>query len=387
MHLGVVAPRCWPDPASCSELQWHLARSLQEHNVRLSVWGWKRWPAEPDQTRLEAARFLRLQRPGGLFSSTRAGRELAQSFRTLLPELDALLLLDWQGEFQPCVDLARARNIPVALWLERLPRGQAGRGPHWWSSGNAPPQQAVRLCCGPRVEQAVRRQGGGQSSAVQVLKGIAVPPVPPSTGPQQLRHNLARCWPHVPVVGQCDHLLLLGPPGAGLRHWDWIRQLAQQLAYGNKRGVCLGVLAGADESAPQLVQVPSGVPVVTLWPFHDWADLFLAADLCVWLPDGAEVPYFVLQAVACGRPVLAPDVPETEFLLGENRLGLRLPWQPIQSWGEQIALLLDHPERYKELTLAARNRVQNQFTYQAMLQSIFQALGTSLPEAGKPLAG
>ncbi len=385
MHIVVVAPRCWPDPDSAATLTWHLAQAFHSWGVRLSCLGWKSWPGEPERTVLETTRFLRLQRPQGFFATQRAHRELAVQLRKLLPHCDAVVVLDAPAELQPALDLAGHWELPLAVWLDRVPLGRAHRGPHggFFRKPALPPHAAV-LCCGPQAERFYRRRYRDPGPVFRVAKGVPFGHREPESDPQKARRKLTRCWPHVSLAG-ADRFVLLGPPGAAWRHWDWVQRLAFALGRRFSARVALAVLAQAEEPAMQRWQSPGAAPIVSLLPFHDWTDLFLAADACLWLPHGTDVPYFALYAMAVRRIILAPQVPEADFLLGQDRYGLRLPWLPLEPWCDLLAEAFDSNSRILRVLDAACNRVRAQFTYEVMVRGVLQALGFPLPEHGTSL--
>ena len=77
-------------------------------------------------------------------------------------------------------------------------------------------------------------------------------------------------------------------------------------------------------------------------------------------------PYTVIEAMACGRPVVATDVGGVREALGDT--GLLARARSPKDLASKILYLLDHPELRRELSLKARMRVEKLFSYKRFLE-------------------
>jgi glycosyltransferase involved in cell wall biosynthesis len=77
-------------------------------------------------------------------------------------------------------------------------------------------------------------------------------------------------------------------------------------------------------------------------------------------------PYTVIEAMACGRPVVATDVGGVKEAIGDS--GLLARARSPKELASKILKLLDHPELQRELSLKARMRVERLFSYKKFLE-------------------
>lgn len=94
---------------------------------------------------------------------------------------------------------------------------------------------------------------------------------------------------------------------------------------------------------------------------NDVTELIAASDLCV-LPSLFEgIPFFVIEAMAGGKAVVATSVSGVPEAVAEGKTGLLVPPEDSQSLARAIMALLDDPDRSKLMGRAGRTRAENMF--------------------------
>ncbi|HYW71087.1 MAG TPA: glycosyltransferase family 4 protein [Pyrinomonadaceae bacterium] len=93
----------------------------------------------------------------------------------------------------------------------------------------------------------------------------------------------------------------------------------------------------------------------------DVADIMRAADLLVVNSASEACSLVILEAMACGTPVLATSTGGTPEIIEHELNGWLVPWQDRQAMSEAIAKLLSQPALRAELAACARARVASFF--------------------------
>ncbi len=106
---------------------------------------------------------------------------------------------------------------------------------------------------------------------------------------------------------------------------------------------------------------------VELWPWtRNVGGWLRAADLLL-VPSLAEgLPLVVLEAMACGTPVVAAPVGGIPEAVSDGREGLLVPSRETGAWEEAVGCLLADPVRRESMARAARIRWEREFTDAAM---------------------
>jgi glycosyltransferase involved in cell wall biosynthesis len=127
-------------------------------------------------------------------------------------------------------------------------------------------------------------------------------------------------------------------------------------------------------------------------------DLHQQADLLCLPTYGDTNPWVLLEAMACGTPVLASPVGAIPELLDGGRAGTIVPHGEPQALGEALRALLAEPARRAQLAAAARARCEQRYdartqfaglaVHLAAVQARFprrtSILNSSPPKARKP---
>lgn len=88
------------------------------------------------------------------------------------------------------------------------------------------------------------------------------------------------------------------------------------------------------------------------------------------LPSLSEgISNTLLEAMACGLPIVATDVGGSGELVVHGETGYLVPAASSDQLAERLAHLFEHPEKAAVMGRAGRDRVQAQFSLDAMLQS------------------
>jgi glycosyltransferase involved in cell wall biosynthesis len=124
---------------------------------------------------------------------------------------------------------------------------------------------------------------------------------------------------------------------------------------------------------------PASVPEVTLhawqkekvveWWGHrdDMVAVFHAAHV-VCLPSYREgLPKVLLEAAACGRPIVTTDVPGCREVVREGKNGLLVPARDAQALSEALLCLIKNPELRAEMGRRGREIVLKEFSSEKVI--------------------
>jgi glycosyltransferase involved in cell wall biosynthesis len=110
----------------------------------------------------------------------------------------------------------------------------------------------------------------------------------------------------------------------------------------------------------------------------DGPDLLRAADVVV-LPSSHEgLPLSVLEAHACGVPVIASPIPGVLEVVADGRTGFIVPPEQHQLYADRIQLLVERPDIKKEVVDAAAAQVAAQYgwpEFERRVFTIYDSLG------------
>ena len=90
---------------------------------------------------------------------------------------------------------------------------------------------------------------------------------------------------------------------------------------------------------------------------HTQADVFINPSLTEGMPNA------VLEALACGTPVVATDVGATRELVLHEQTGLLVPPGNPRALAEAVAYLADRPDLARSLAVAGRQHVERHFDF------------------------
>ncbi len=119
-----------------------------------------------------------------------------------------------------------------------------------------------------------------------------------------------------------------------------------------------------------------------LWT-NTW-EVYPAFDIFVQTSRVEGMPFAILEAMACGRPVTAMGVGGVTEIVEVGTTGLLSAASDWPGLGEAVISLLKKPERMKQMGHAGRKRVEESFDLQnsmrLMINLFYSTLGRKVPE-------
>ena len=92
------------------------------------------------------------------------------------------------------------------------------------------------------------------------------------------------------------------------------------------------------------------------------ADYYSLSDFTVLASGSEGLSMTCLESMACGRPVLASDIPGSRELITHDAEGLLFPVGDIDAIADTILALAQDPDQRGRLGAAARGKVVNGFS-------------------------
>jgi glycosyltransferase involved in cell wall biosynthesis len=118
------------------------------------------------------------------------------------------------------------------------------------------------------------------------------------------------------------------------------------------------------------VALPGAVTQQELLPAFQQADLFALTPFVTADGDSDGVPNVLVEAMACGLPVVSTEVAGVPELVTHAHNGLLVPPQDVSAIAAALAALLDDVPRRRRLGAAARQTVVERFDLQAGAQQM-----------------
>ncbi len=120
------------------------------------------------------------------------------------------------------------------------------------------------------------------------------------------------------------------------------------------------------------------------WLGHvdDMPALYASVDVVV-LPSYREgLPKSLIEAAACGLPLVATDVPGCHEVITDGEDGLLVPVRDAAALAAAIARLLDDRELAARLGIAARNKALAEFDERIVIERTIEVYRELLDESG-----
>jgi glycosyltransferase involved in cell wall biosynthesis len=108
--------------------------------------------------------------------------------------------------------------------------------------------------------------------------------------------------------------------------------------------------------------------VVDWWGWRDDMPAVIERAHVVCLPSYLEgMPTVLLEAAACGRPVITTDVPGCRDAVLPELTGLLVPAKDCEALGGAIGRLIRQPELRREMGRAGRKFVEREFAVERVI--------------------
>lgn len=221
-----------------------------------------------------------------------------------------------------------------------------------------------------------------QTRSVQDRLHILYPPVDPhrfddADARKSLRSELA-----IPL--NCPLICTIGSlnPGKGI---EFLLEAAPAIRrmYPDARFIAVGGMGGnRPKYRERLLKRRSELRLDEVFLFighrADVPRILLASDLYVHPSESEACPMAVLEACACGRPVVATRVGGTPELIVDNETGILIdPGSPRQI-EEAVLRLLSNPDRARRMGTAGARRVRQAFSLQRCVEEHIQIYHAAL---------
>jgi glycosyltransferase involved in cell wall biosynthesis len=159
------------------------------------------------------------------------------------------------------------------------------------------------------------------------------------------------------------------------KRWD---RLVNILALVQQRGLCFSIRhAGEGPLRPALESQARCLAVDHLLEFlgerHDVADLLAASTCLVHTADEEGCPNVVMEAMACGRAVVATDAGHSPQLIEDGTTGFVVKRGDDQTFAERVAMLIEDPDLARRMGLAGRAKIECEFGLRQLLDRTFLA--------------
>jgi glycosyltransferase involved in cell wall biosynthesis len=122
---------------------------------------------------------------------------------------------------------------------------------------------------------------------------------------------------------------------------------------------------------------------------HEMPAVYRSADVVVCAPWYEPFGIVPLEAMACGRPVVASSVGGLIDTVVEDATGLHVPPRDEQAVAAAVAALLDDPVRREALGRAGRKRAENRYTWRKVAadsERVYERLAAGSAASGSARA-
>ena len=124
--------------------------------------------------------------------------------------------------------------------------------------------------------------------------------------------------------------------------------------------------------------------ILEWWAHRDDVEDVLARSHVAVLPSyGEGLPMTLLEAAACGRPIIATDVPGCREVVAHGRNGLLVPPRDPRALADAILTLVDDPARRAAMGAQGRRRAETEFAAERINAQTLLVYEQALAAAGK----
>lgn len=158
-----------------------------------------------------------------------------------------------------------------------------------------------------------------------------------------------------------------------VKRWD---RLLRVVAYLMERGIELEVLhAGSGPLRVELEAMAKTLHLGSVFRFlgnhHDIPSLLAGSAFLVHTSDVEGLPNVVLEAMACGRAVVATDAGDVPHLIDDGKTGFVVPKQDETALANRMAALLADAELSRRMGEAGRVKAEQEFSLERLISETF----------------
>jgi glycosyltransferase involved in cell wall biosynthesis len=149
-------------------------------------------------------------------------------------------------------------------------------------------------------------------------------------------------------------------------------------------------LVGEGPERPPLEALAGQLGVSDRLVWHGWvdtgqlADLYSAADLFVFSAFAAGLPRVVLEAMACGAPVLATTVSGVTDHVVDGLTGYLVEPRSAEAMAQKIADVLSDPAGRARTAEAGMRHVVDHLSWEAIVRQIVELIYLPISRAAAP---
>jgi glycosyltransferase involved in cell wall biosynthesis len=360
LRLAIVTPRFWPlvgdTPAHLSQ----LCNSLIElgHEGTIATPRWQRsWP---ERMMIGSLRLVRLRGSArGGWSSLRWMYALGGWLREQAGRLDAVLVAGLKQEAYAALGAARKTGAATILLAEEddLQWQQTAT----LGSRIAARCREARMIVAPTAEiaQSLLQAGFAEDCLTVIPHTAAVPPVRSASARDSARAALAGANYDLVTANNAQVALAVGRLDAAHRFGDLVR--AWRIVTARRAEARLWIVGDGPEREAlyrQIGDLDQRFRALLPGTFDCLDELLQASDMLLVPAPRASPPQALLQAQACGLPVVAVDGPAMRAHIANEHSGLLYPAGEIKSLAEAVCTLIERPGTAIAYGCAARAAAQ-----------------------------
>ncbi len=160
-----------------------------------------------------------------------------------------------------------------------------------------------------------------------------------------------------------------------VKRWDRLLRAVAHLA---GRGLELEVRhAGSGPLREELEAMARGLHVEHLFRFmgnrHDIPDLLAGAAFLVHTAENEGCPNVIMEAMACGRAVVATGAGDAPYLIDDGKTGFVVPQKEETALADHIATLLNNRELCRRMGDAGRRKAEQALGLGRFRNQVFEA--------------
>ena len=103
-------------------------------------------------------------------------------------------------------------------------------------------------------------------------------------------------------------------------------------------------------------------------------ELLGKADIALLASEHEGLPRFLLEAAACGLPLIGTDIPGCRMIVRDGVNGSLVPVKSPESIADAVAALLSDPERMRRYAAASRQIAETEYSEETIMAEYTQPL-------------